>query len=81
MKLKTLIAAAVLAVPLAAIAAGKPGSAEAEFKALDKNKDGFITPDEAAGTPYAKDFNTLDKNRDGKLSRPEHAAAAAVVKK
>jgi len=51
------------------------GGAEAMFKALDKNKDGNITKEEAKGTPHDKDFSKLDKNNDGKLSRQEHAAA------
>jgi hypothetical protein len=51
------------------------GGAEAMFKALDKNKDGFISKEEAKGTPHDKDFDKLDKNGDGKLSREEHAAA------
>ena len=87
MTLKTLIAAAVaaaFALPLAATAAddkassgaSKPdGGAEAMFKALDKNKDGFMSREEVKGTPHDKDFTTLDKNGDGKLSREEHAAA------
>jgi EF hand domain-containing protein len=85
--MKTLIAAAVaaaFAVPLAATAADdkassgatkSDGGAEAMFKALDKNNDGFISKEEAKGTPHDKDFSTLDKNGDGKLSREEHAAA------
>ena len=51
------------------------GGAEAMFKALDKNNDGFISKEEAKGTPHDKDFAKLDKNSDGKLSREEHAAA------
>ncbi len=51
------------------------GGAEAMFNALDKNKDGSISKEEAAGTPHEKDFATLDKNSDGKLSKQEHAAA------
>jgi hypothetical protein len=51
------------------------GGAEAMFKSLDKNNDGFITKEEAQGTPHDKDFATLDKNSDGKLSPEEHAAA------
>ena len=86
MHLKTLIAAAITAAfAFPALAAGdqaasgasakSDGGAEAMFKALDKNKDGFITKEEAKGTPHAKDFDKLDKNHDGKLSREEHAAA------
>src|SRR5262245_42073587 len=51
------------------------GGAEAMFKSLDKNKDGFLTKAEVKGTPHEKDFDKLDKNHDGKLSRQEHAAA------
>jgi Ca2+-binding EF-hand superfamily protein len=87
MTIKTLIAAAVFAafaLPLAATAADdkassgatKPdGGAEAMFKALDKDNDGFMSREEVKGTPHDKDFSALDKNGDGKLSREEHAAA------
>src|SRR5918999_1295982 len=50
--------------------------ADAMFKSMDKNKDGFVTREEAKGTPHDKDFAKLDKNSDGKLSPQEHAAAA-----
>jgi hypothetical protein len=60
----------------ASAAAGSSNSgAEKMFQALDKNKDGRITREEAKGTPHDKDFATLDKNGDGNLSREEHAAA------
>ena len=55
-------------------ASGNAG-AEAMFKQMDKNNDGMVTREEAAGTPHEKDFAKLDKNNDGKLSRDEHAAA------
>ena len=58
-----------------AAASSADGGAEAMFKALDKNNDGFVTQEEAKGTPHEKDFTSLDKNSDGKLSRDEHAAA------
>jgi len=93
MQRKHLIATfvAAFALPLAANAAGtgkqadaqansaKDGGAEAMFGSLDKNGDGFISKEEAAGTPHAADFATLDKNGDGKLSREEHAAAKEHV--
>lgn len=88
MTLKTLIAVAVAAafaaLPFAVQAAGEKasggatksdGGAEAMFKSLDKNKDGFMSKEEVKGTPHDKDFSSLDKNKDGKLSRQEHAAA------
>lgn len=60
----------------ASAAAGSSNSgAEKMFQALDKNKDGWVSREEAKGTPHDKDFATLDKNNDGKLSRQEHAAA------
>jgi hypothetical protein len=92
MTLKTLIGVAVaaaFALPLSATAADdkatsgatKPdGGAEAMFKALDKNNDGFISKEEAKGTPHDKDFSSLDKNNDGKLTRQEHAAAPEHAK-
>ena len=81
--MKRLIAVAVaaaFALPFAAMAAdqaasGASSGAESMFKSLDKNNDGFISREEAKGTPHEKDFSMLDKNNDGKLSREEHAAA------
>ena len=55
--------------------AGASSGAEQMFKDLDKNKDGFISREEAKGSPHEKEFDKLDKNGDGKLSREEHAAA------
>ncbi len=83
MNMKHLIAASVIAasvIPLTAAAAGDKTSsggsgAEKMFQSLDKNKDGYLSKEEAKGTPHDKDFAVLDKNRDGKLSREEHAAA------
>jgi Ca2+-binding EF-hand superfamily protein len=85
MNRKTLIALSVgaaFALPLTAQAGGDKASqgasasgAEQMFKSLDKNKDGYISRDEAKGTPHEKSFAKLDKNNDGKLSRAEHAAA------
>src|SRR5688500_2192408 len=89
MQPKTLFAAllaAAFAFPLAANAGGakhkqasanggNDGGAEAMFVSMDKNGDGFISKDEAKGSPHAAEFASLDKNGDGKLSRDEHANA------
>ena len=80
------VLAAAFAFPLAANAGtdkmksasangANDGGAEAMFKSLDKNGDGFISKAEAKGTPHDAQFATLDSNGDGKLSRAEHAAA------
>ena len=86
------LVAAAFAFPLAANAGGKDkqasangangsndGGAAAMFKSMDKNADGYISKDEAAGTPHAADFASLDKNGDGKLSKDEHYNAKEHV--
>jgi hypothetical protein len=45
--------------------------------AMDKDKDGSISREEAKGTPYEKDFDKLDKDGDGKLSASEQGSAGA----
>ena len=55
------------------------GGAAAMFKSMDKDGDGFISKEEAAGTPHAADFASLDKNGDGKLSADEHFNAKEHV--
>lgn len=47
------------------------------FAALDKNKDGKITKEEARGL-WVDDFAGLDKNKDGMLDRQEVEAACAL---
>ncbi|GIW21111.1 MAG: hypothetical protein KatS3mg068_0118 [Candidatus Sericytochromatia bacterium] len=49
-------------------------SSEASFKALDKNKDKNITPDEfGVSSPESfTAFNKLDSNNDGKISKNEY---------
>lgn len=55
------------------IKAQAPGSAEIHlFVQLDRNKDGFVTRDEAERSATAlSEFNAIDRDKDGKLSRPE----------
>jgi Ca2+-binding EF-hand superfamily protein len=45
------------------------------FNRLDANADGYITPEEAAGTISSETFNKADANHDGKLSLAEFLAA------
>lgn len=91
MRLKTLVAVAVaaaFAVPLLGQAQTKapsgtsgaaPAAPSAGGSAMDKDKDGSISRDEAKGTPLEKDFSKLDKDGDGKLSASEQAAAKAAA--
>jgi hypothetical protein len=82
MRLKTLVAVAVTAAfavsPLTQAQSDKPAAgATTPGSAMDKDKDGSISREEAKGTPFEKDFDKLDKDNDGKLSRDEQGAAKA----
>lgn len=46
------------------------------FDELDKDHDGFISREEAAGIDLAKEFDKLDTNRDGRLSPDEVTGSA-----
>ena len=73
-----LVAAALALAVGAAYAEDKIGKDQNDpgFRALDKNKDGYISRAEAKGNPtLAKKFKEADKNADGKLSRAEYLAA------
>ena len=73
-----LVAAALALAVGAAYADDKIGKDRNDpgFRALDKNKDGYISRAEAKGNPtLSKKFKEADKNADGKLSRAEYLAA------
>ena len=73
-----LVAAALALAVGAAYAEDKIGkdANDPGFHALDKNKDGYISPDEAKANPELyKKFKQADKNGDGKLSRFEYLEA------
>ena len=76
---RTLIAAAIGAACALPVYAGSSASSSSDpapmFRQLDRNQDGFISREEAQGSPHEKAFSGLDKNGDGKLSVEEHAAA------
>jgi hypothetical protein len=78
-KLVAIAVAAAFAVPLSTYGQDKPSAGgtapSAGGSAMDKNKDGSISREEAKGTPLEKDFAKLDKDGDGKLSPSEQAAA------
>lgn len=59
--------------PPAASAAGKPGTPHHGGKTkLDKDGDGFVSREEAAGHKMLeKNFDAIDSNKDGKLSKDE----------
>src|SRR5438309_8892173 len=73
-----LVAAAPALAVGSAYAEDKIGKDENDpgFRALDKNKDGYISKSEAKGNPTLyKNFKQADKDGDGKLSRMEYLEA------
>jgi len=60
------------AEPQAASGASAPSSAASLFERLDRNKDGYLTPDELT-SDEAKNRNwiAVDRDRDGRISRAE----------
>ncbi|HTN48087.1 MAG TPA: EF-hand domain-containing protein [Burkholderiaceae bacterium] len=76
MNTRILVAAAFSAAFSVAIAAPTDAPAPRGFVALDKNGDGVISRDEAAGHPrLAESFDRIDTDKDGVLSQDELRAA------
>lgn len=51
---------------------GKAMTGDADWDALDSNKDGYLTKDELQGTPaLVHNFDKIDTNHDGKVSMDE----------
>ncbi len=72
---KILVAAALVSGVSFAAGAAKTDA----FKALDKDGDGQVSTEEAAGdAEVSSHFSTLDKNADGKLSADEFKAHAGA---
>jgi hypothetical protein len=54
---------------------GKAMTGDADWDALDSNKDGFLTKDELQGSPaLVHNFAKIDTDHDGKLSMDEWKA-------
>ena len=69
-----------IATSTAALAQGQPAAdgtlpgPRADFVALDRNRDGFISKVEALGNPEVhKRFAAFDADKDGRLSEAEYA--------
>jgi hyperosmotically inducible periplasmic protein len=78
---RTLAALAAAALP-ALVLAQQQTPVDVTFSSLDKNRDGFVTRDEAkANKRIAKHFGAGDANKDGKLSPDEFTKSNELVQK
>ena len=77
MSIRLLMTAALVAASFGALAASTDGaSPKPGFAQLDKNGDGNISRDEAAGhARLSQNFDRIDTNKDGVLSQDELRAA------
>jgi Ca2+-binding EF-hand superfamily protein len=72
---------AVLAQSAPAPSSDRAAKMQEHFSKLDKNGDGAISRDEAAGNKrLAKEFDEIDANKDGKLTQEEMQAHRAAMR-
>ena len=77
MKIRHVILAGALLVPFAAYAGG--ASNDKVFKNLDKNNDGSISKEEAAGSSaLIADWTEIDTNGNGTIEMTEFSALETV---
>jgi len=73
------LAAGAMANATAASPAGTGGQPGADFKKLDANHDGYLSPEEARKIRgFEKAFKEADENRDGRLDADEFVKAQAI---
>ena len=57
-----------------------PVASQPTFEQLDRNRDGYIDPKEAAALPgLVAIFNDADRRADGRLDKVEYAKALAML--
>jgi hypothetical protein len=73
---KVKLLAALLALPVGAIASGAPG-----FNSMDRDRDGYLSRDEveAVMPELMTLFAQVDRNRDDKLNPAEFEAALKLL--
>lgn len=75
-KLEWLVLAAALALCPGWSWGAEP--ADSLFERLDRNTDGYLTPDELAGDEAkTRNWIAVDRDRDGRISRAEFGLVAA----
>src|SRR5262245_24641996 len=75
-------AGAFCAAPLASAADDQPRLENPKFQKLDKNGDGYVTPDEVRHLKgYDSALRQSDDNKDGKLDRDEFLKAEAIYER
>lgn len=77
---KTLVVTALALLPALAPAQEAPPQKSPDFAKLDRNRDGFLSREEAkADARAAKFFGQADMNRDGRLNEDEWLKARSMA--